>query len=363
MSIFLPDHEAFIQSLPERQQSFVVGNLLLYVFRGCQQADVRTSLEERKIRFDFLGWRRHLHHNGLLLRDGKLYVYAKMAKAPLCDKTHKLSETDLELLHAGLRYPPLRAHLRELQQTESCRLMTVRQFDRFVGKVLTSDDLLTYTRKFIHRKFHFVMRSYGMELDDIENRLKSNALYGLQRAYPRFEHVGHGVAIAKTLIKRSGINFIQELTTQKQNQLIHDVKNNTYSKTTVSLDAIADGTGQFLTADGTFVHRSLLVVGLAGANTFGQLPWDTLHALKELVNSNRLKTKQREFLGLMLGNYSEQFSEFLGGENDSLVESLSYNAYMKKVCEYLSVPLEAATHFLQNLAPQLGGNMHTHLND
>jgi hypothetical protein len=241
--------------------------------------------------------------------------------------------------------------------------MTIRQFDRFVGRVLSSEDLVTYTRKFIYRKFSFIMKSYGKELEDIENTLLSNALYGLQRSYPRFEHVGHGIAIAKTLVKRSGINYIQELTTQKQNQLIHDQERNTYSKTTVSLDAMVDGTGQFLSADGTFVHRSLLVVGLAGANTFGQLPWDTLHALKELVNSNKLKAKQRQFLRLMMGDYSEEFSTFLGAENDDMLESIPYHSYLNKVCTFLSIPLDAATQFLSNLKPQLGGTLATHLND
>ena len=279
------------------------------------------------------------------------------------DATHDLSEKDIELLNTGMRYRPLRIHLRELRDSEFCRTMTIRQFDRFVGRVLSSEDLVTYTRKFIYRKFSFIMKSYGKELEDIENTLLSNALYGLQRSYPRFEHVGHGIAIAKTLVKRSGINYIQELTTQKQNQLIHDQERNTYSKTTVSLDAMVDGTGQFLSADGTFVHRSLLVVGLAGANTFGQLPWDTLHALKELVNSNKLKAKQRQFLRLMMGDYSEEFSTFLGAENDDMLESIPYHSYLNKVCTFLSIPLDAATQFLSNLKPQLGGTLATHLND
>ena len=360
--IFLPEQEAFIEELTERQQSFVIGNLLLYIFHGCDQADVRNALVEKKIPFDFLAWRRHLKQNGPLLRDGKLFVYALAAKqkAPV---GLDLSDTDKFLLTQGLRYRPLAQHLRDLLQSPFCKVLSARQFDRFVAKVLSSEDLIVYTRKFINRKMQFIIKSYGKELEEIEDLLKTYALYGLLRAYPRFEHVGHGIAIAKTLIKRSGQNFIQEMTTQKRNELIHDTTNDTYSKTTVSLDGLVDGTGQFLTADGTFIHRSLLIVGLSGVNTFEKLPWDTLHALQELCHSARLKTKQREFLKLMLGNHSELFSQFLGGENDDLVETMSYSAYMGKVCDFLKVPTDAAIKFLDNLKPQLGGSALTQINN
>lgn len=363
MPIFLPEHESFLEELPERKQAFVVGNLLLYVFRGCNQADIRDAFNSRSIHFDFLKWRRHLHRNGLLLRDGKLHVYAKAARQPLCEKTLDLSPKDIAWLNHGLRYRPLKDHLRELQEAECGRVLNARQFDRFVARVLSSEDLVSYTRKFIYRKMSFILKSYGKELEEIEDLLKTYALYGLQRAYPRFEHVGHGIAIAKTLVKRSGQNFIQEMTTQKRNELLYDKSKDSYSKTTVSLDGMADGTGQFLTADGTFVHRSLLIVGLAGANTFDKLPWDTLHALKELCSSNRLKAKQREFLGLMMGNYSEGFSEFLGGENDDMLETMSYKNYMNRVCAFLSIPTDAAIEFLQNLRPHLGGSIASHMND
>lgn len=363
MTIFLPKHESFLQELPERKRAFVIGNLLLYVFHGCQQADIREALAEKKIPFDFLGWRRHLHRNGPLLRDGKLHVYAKAARKPLCPTTLGLSETDLDLLNLGLRYRPLKEHLREVQDTPFCRVLTARQLDRFIERVLVSEDLVGYTRKFIRRKMSFIMKSYGKDLEEIEESLKIYALYGLQRAYPRFEHVGHGIAIAKTLIKRSGNNFIKEMTTQKRNELIHDGDTGSYSKTTVSLDTIADGSGQFLTADGTHIHRSLLVVGLSGNNGFDKLPWDTLHALKELCSSSSLKAKQREFLGLMMGNYSEAFSAFLGAENDDVLENIPYNSYMNKVCAFLRIPPEAATDFLQNLRPHLGGNLVSQFNN
>ena len=357
MSILLPEHKLFIRNLPERHQSFVVGNLLLYLFRGCHQADIRTRFQEKKIQFDFLGWRRHLHHNGLLLRDGKLYVYAKSAKRSIDLTSYDLCDESLDLLDIGMKHRPLIAHLKELQKIDFCRVMSPRLFDRFVNYVLSSEDLTVYTRKFINHKMSFIKKSYNLHLDDIEHTLKANALYGLQRAYPRFEHTGHGIAIAKTVIKRTGQNFIDHMTTQKQNALIHDESNDTYSKTTVSLDSIADGTGQFLTEDGTYIHRSLLIVGISGSNSWNQIPMDTLHSLRELCHSSKLKMKQREFLNLMMGNYAEEFSKFLGVENNTALETLPYNAYMNKVCDFLSIPMDSALKFLKNLAPQLGGSM------
>ena len=355
MPLLLPQHAAFLGTLSERKQVYVLGTLLLYVFQGCKQLDVRNALVSHNIDFDFLGWRRHLRTNGLLLRDGKLYLYAKAGKKVLKPGTLDLDDIDKAVLDTAYRYRLLSSHLKLLLSNEDNKVMTAGQLDRFLSKVLSSDDLVTYTRKFINKKMNFIMKSYNMELEDLENTLKAYALYGLQRSYPRFEHVGHGIAIAKTVVKRSGINLIQELTTQKQNALLHDRATDSYSKTTVSLDGIADGTGQFLTADGTFVHRSLLVVGLGGANN-DSLSWDTLHSLKQLCNNSRLKAKQRQFLNLMLGNYNEGFSTWLGQSNNELLEEVPYNSYMNKVCNFLLIPTDAACRFLSGLKPQLGGN-------
>lgn len=356
MAIFLHEHIKYLRSLDRTQRSFLMGNLMLYVFRGCHQSDVRLNLEKRNLKFDFLTWRRHLKSNGTLLRDGKLYLYALAAKDPLKQSTLDLTKVDLYLLDLALSYRPLKAHLTFLAKGQERPVMTPRSFDRFVAKVLSSEDLVTYTRKFINKKMKFIMKSYDQELLDIEHTLKACALYGLQRSYPSFEHLGHGIAIAKTLIKRNGINFIQEMTTKKKDQLLHDEATDTYSKRTVSMDAIADGTGQFLTADGTFVHRSLLVVGLGGSSTVEGIAWDTLHALKQLQNSSALKNKQREFLKLMLGTHSEAFSDFLGRQNDELLESIPYTTYTKLVCAFLRIPHDAASEFLANLRPSLGGN-------
>lgn len=356
MPILLAEHESAIRELPIRKQAFLLGNLFLYIFHGCRQADIRVALSEKKIDFDLLGWRRHLHTNGTLLRDGKLYAYATICKVKIDLSTLSLTESDIQLIKLALHYRPFSNHLKEYSSMSTCRALSARQFDKFVGAVLTDKDLISYTRKFIHKKMSFIMKSYNMDLYDIENTLRDRALYGLQRAYPLFEHLGHGIAIAKTLIKRSGINFIQEMTTQKQNALLQDKITGAYSKTTVSLDTIADGTGQFLTSDGTFIHRSLLVVGLSGLNTFENLSWDTQYSLEQVCYNRRLKPKQRQFVSLMLGKYHAEFSEFLGDSNDEVLESISYQSYTSKVCNFLGVPIQAGYQFLSNLKVHLGGS-------
>lgn len=356
MSILLPAHEDYVRALPRQHRAQLLGSLLLYVFRGTQQSDLREKFAQLGLHdFDFLGWRRHLHRNGALLRDGKLWVFSRIVDHAR-PKGLDLTRIDLALLTVALEYPPLVRRLRYLHRIEKRAPLTPAELDLFIQNVLTSEDLLSYTRKYIRKKMSFLRTSYGTTFADLESDLRSWGAYSLLRSYPRFDDLGHGIAIAKTTVKRRGVNLMKTLTSQKQNQLI-TAADGSCERTTVSLSNIADSAGQFLTADGTFIHRSLLVVGLDGLSpSASTVSWDMHRSLETLSTGDFLKEKQKEFLRLMLGKHSDAFSEFIGQPNEDACETLSYELYTKQVCRYLSVLPETAKRFLSNLRPHLGGS-------
>lgn len=335
-----------------------MGTLLLYLFRGIHQADMRELFYKLGVDdFDFLSWRRHLHRNGALLRDGKIWVYDKCLGNPAQNASLDLSRKDLTLLSAGAAYPPLIRRVKFLSRTEGRPSMTPKELDAYIVEVLTSEDFLVYTRKFIRKKMSFLRTSYGVSYADLENDLKIWGNYSLLRSYPRFDDVGHGIAIAKTTVKRRGVNLIKTLTAKRQNQLITR-SDGSCEKTTVSLSNIEDTTGQFLTADGTFIHKSLLVTGLDGLSSAASgVSWETLHSLNSMLSGRKLRDRQKEFLSLMLGRHSDKFSEFLGEDNEVFVERTGYDRYMDHVCAFMGLQQETARAFLSNLKPLLGGKM------
>lgn len=362
MAMFSQDHQTFIRKLPEQDRSFLLGTLFLYVFRGTDQSSIRTSLAKRGIAFDLLGWRRQLHSNGALLRDGKVSMYRNACGQADTKKIAALTPMDRRFVASAMEFKPLSKRLGFLNNTEQRPPMTVVEFDRFAADVLTSDDLTVYIKKYVRRKMSFLKVSYGRTFQELEMDLLSWAHYALLRSYPRFDDVGHGIAIAKTVVKHRGVNLIMSMTAAKQNQLITN-EDGSCESTTVSLSGIADDTGQFLTADGTFIHRSLLVVGINGVSSNDSSPdWETLQAIQQLMRSSELTTSHKTFLQLMLGVHDEDFSTYLGEPNEDVVEKVDYMRYMKKVCEFLGLPLARATRFLGSLKPHLGGISNLALN-
>lgn len=358
MSIFTQEEATFIRRLPETKRITLIGLLFQYVFRGNRQEDIRDVLQKRDIPFDLLSWRLALHRNGDLLRDGKAWIYALYSGRDPEASAYDLTRADRVFIDYALQYKPLRGRLRTLRRDEGRPSWSPARLDAFVTTVLHSPDLLGYARRFIHHKMGFLVKSYGQTFGGIESDLMTWALYGLLRAYPRFDDVGHGIAIAKTTLKRRGINFIKAKTTQGKNELILK-PDGKYERTTVSLSSITDGTGQFLSADGTYIHRSLLVVGMDGLNSSrGAVDWESMHALNELLKSRMLNAHHRRFLSLMLGKHDEEFSQFLGVDNDEYIEKTDYHRYRANVCAFMGLTESRVSSFLESLKPHLGGAFH-----
>jgi hypothetical protein len=312
--------------------------------------------------FDFLGWRRQLHSNGALLRDGKIAMFRSFCGEVDLKKAFILSNLERRWIAEATEFKPLSRRLNLLHKVEQRPPLSTVDFDSFAAEVLNSDDLRSYIRKFVRRKMGFLVKSYGRSYEELEMDLVGWGQYSLLRAYPRFDDVGHGIAIAKTTVKRSGVNLIKSATAAKQNQLITNA-DGSCEATTVSLSGVADDSGQFLTDDGTFIHRSLLVVGINGVSTgAGGTDWETLQAIQQLMRSAELTPHHKEFLSMMLGQHDDEFSAFLGEPNEDVLEKTDYIRYMKKICEFMGVSVNRATSFLGSLRPHLGGHCSYTLN-
>ena len=355
MPIFSQDESLFIRNLPEKKRIQLTGTLFLYIFRGNKQEEIRELLDKQDIPFDFLTWRRSLHQNGVLLRDAKIWMYGVA-----CGESYRFSDFDLTradrvFMAYAQQYRPLEQRLKLLCKEEQRDPLGLKAFDQYAGEVLASEDLQTYVRKYLRRKMGFLVASYNVSFDELESDLMSWAHYALLKSYPRFDDVGHGLAIAKTTVKRRGVNLMKTLTSQRNNSLITR-EDGKCERTSVSMSTIGDLTGQFLTADGTFIHRSFLVVGIDGVNSsVNSVGWETQRAIKELLTSPMLNSLHKEFLNLMLGEQHEGFSEFLGEPNEEYIERSDYETYMHKICRYMGLTTDMVTSFLASLKPHLGG--------
>lgn len=354
MSIFDKEHEASLAAMPPMLRRSVIGSLCLYVFRGTDQAEIREVLKSRQVDFEFLSWRRHLHRNGEFLRNGKIFLYQRHCGLNPRPKDFELSRRDSAWLNSALEFQPLHRRLEALRVEEGREPISMQEFDKFAATVLQHEGFLTYIRKYIRKKMSFLRASYNVTFRELESDLCSWAFYALLRAYPRLTDIDHGVAIANTIAKRRGVNLIKGFTAQKNNALVTQ-SDGSCERTSVSLSHLADGTGQFLSDDGSFIHRSLLVVGINGlSSAASNVSWDTLHSLNELTTSDSFTSHQQRFLRLMMGTPDQEFSAWLSQPNEEYVHRVDYDQYQTKVCEFLGLPAHLASRFLTNLRSHLG---------
>lgn len=329
-------------TLPQLQPLF--GALLLYSFRGCTQQDIRQLIAKQGYEFDFLSWRRELPSNGLLLKDQKVHTFWKFANGDRLPMD-SISRTESNALACALEYPKLQRHLKQLVKY-GARAMTVPQLDKYIARSLYSSDVTAYLRTLVSQKMSFLAQSYGYTRSSLLSELQIGALVALLKSYPRYENLGHMRAICKAAGHNHCINVIKSNVTTARQRLKQN-EDGTYSNVIVPLDMY--GSDQAVhSEEGSVV--ATLVTGIDGVS---QSQWEQMFALKELLESNRLKPRQREFLRLALGTHDPGFSEFLGRPNEDYLEKRPHVDYLRAVCRYLDLDERGAFKFLTSLRNHL----------
>lgn len=318
----------------------LLGSLLLYVFRGCTQADVREVINREGYEFDFLSWRRELPSNGLLLKDQKIHSYWHFVNEERLG-LDSISRKEANALECAMEHPKLRRHLKELVKY-GARPMTIRQLDNYIGKSLYSSDVTAHMRTLVAKKMSFLVQSFGFTKSSLMAELQINALVTLLRSYPRYENLGHMKAICKASAHNHCINFIKTNTTTSRQRLQQN-SDGTYRNVLVPLDMY--GPDQSVSSEEGGISATL-VTGIDGVS---QSQWEQMFALRQVLESGKLKPRQRSFLTLALGRYDEAFSTFLGQPNDDYLEKRPYTDYLRAACRYLDIDETAAFKFLESL--------------
>lgn len=322
----------------------LLDSLTLYVFRGCHQADIRKVLAKLDFNFDFLSWRRDLPHNGVLLKDCKLWLY----RLYLCNEKitiDSLSRKDRNSLEASLDNKLVSRHLRSLKQYGAPALLP-EELDSRIADSLYSHDVTAFLHHVVRTKLAFLVQSFGYSARDLVDELRLSSLVALLKTYPRYEHLGHMRAVCKANAANRAQNIIDTNTTDSRQRLRQN-PDGTYTNLLVPMD-LYGSEQSIIGEDGTV--SATLVSGLDGVS---HSQWERLFSLRQLTGSASLTPKQRLFLRLALGEPHGDFSAFIGRSNDEAIEAMSYNDYIRKVCRFVKVTEEMAHEFLQSLQPRL----------
>lgn len=319
---------------------------LLYAFGGVSSKECHIKLTGLGLVFKLSPLQRSLRHNGLLLKNMKVYLYQKWwytniealpELAASCRFVRKtLKEPEVRIALKALAQPRLSSYLRKLSRKHALPL-SLEAVDRVMVTVLQCADFKTYLSRFVWKKMAFIIRSYGTTFQQIEADLHEAALFNLLRTFPYWTDTGHCIAIAKTAIHNRGHNFIKECSTQSRLALGKNDDGSHYA-VNVSLDpeAAAFVTGTEAPASGT------------DGTDYDPSREDGLNSLRSLMTCSSLLPWQREFVRLSTGSYDSSFSLWCR-ENNAHLADQDYTKYSGLVLQYLGIEQRQALAFLSSL--------------
>ena len=314
------------------------GRIMLHVYGGCSQAYVH-AYTDRLGCFDWPNWKKAYKKNGELYKNSKFYLYSRFTIVATPAKAG-ITQEEADALRLAAKFDHLVAFITEMRDVRKCHPLTVEKLDSLLGKVLTSKDIKDYAGRYINAKMRFLITSYGQTYGDLFAKLIQSAYFGLIKQYPNFEDADHLYKLAKVSIHNAGVNIILKETSQKRN-VLEQHADGTYYKTTMDIDT--------LPTDDSPIATSYLVTGLDGSYSSR---WEETFSLRELTKSEKLNDNHKQYLQLLLGETTEDFTNFIGPNGHNLFDE-DYKAYTAKVCEYLGISKERSKSFLRSLQKHL----------
>ena len=285
-----------------------------YLFRGMDNQRFRAYFDngiKAKARID---------RSGYILLNCKLYAWASWV-----GRQHGVTKLSPERFGVSKEDARLLRKL-DLGFVGNWPAYRLTSFQRLVAQELFNSEMNSYIGKFITKKMTFLIKSYGVTRQDIENDLRTAALYHVYRAYPYFESPLHLRNVGKTALKRAGQDLIQYHTHPSRQKLRGP--------------------------DFEHAHVPLAMLESVPAE---QSSFDVDRALQALAPVyEQYGSRGKHFLDLLSGGADPHFSDFLGKPNEIVYETIPFEEYMQKVQSHLQITDRQREAFFRKLRKRTG---------
>lgn len=338
--------------------------VLVYMFRGIEAQELS---EEFKL---VLGWsgsdcivfRRALRQVGAIQKNLKFYMYARICGYDVAYKDFQVSETDARWANRIMRSKTDGAtKLRKLcmrYHRKGYKPISLATFDKHLARL--PGELREHLGKLVGKKMRFLTDSSQIGSNDTRQDLLEEGLYAVYKAYPEIQTPLHLVNIAKNAVHNRAMNIIKEQTTASRSRVTKN-DDGSFSGTLLSINASISPEMLYstteVTSGGAMVVCNSLMSGLDGRPVEGERPDDVDRAreLRLLVEGmvSTMSPQAQTFVHLMMGEHSDEFSDWLGKPNTEVYEKSSREAYLEKVRVFLDIPVPNAKRFVKKLRDQL----------
>lgn len=283
-----------------------------------------------------------LSRDGTLLFEAKPYVYNRACGFQLSAGDYALSPDQKRRLRAAVDgSKTLPTHLSKLWK-KSYPALLPEDLRLLTGEILSSKEFNTFLSKFSYRKMTFLASTYGVKHEDLISDMKLSACYAILRAYPAYSNKLHVLNIGKTAAHNRGVNLIYEHTAQSRNRLSTSTAGGVgvYNATTFSLEELQETSAN----QGVLIldHHNLIVDAKESERTI-----DTTLAFTQLEDC--LPPKKRALIQLLRGIHDDEFSTYLGEDNEDFADRVSHEILLRKACVFLNIKPIDATNWLRSL--------------
>lgn len=258
--------------------------------------------------------------DGYVLKNCKAYAWAYYKAVQEGEKLPRGSDfgidaDDLALLqrlnlsHISLEYPAY----------------SLYDYQALIDSATNSRAMNAYIGRFVSKRMTFLMRSYGVERDDLEHECKLGALRSIYMRYPQFDSLLHLNNTAKTGIHNAGESQVTFYTGPARQRLQQE-------------------------ADGSFSSRHVSTESLSEL----EAPQPYLSHIKDYLEilaklSDRMRPSTQRFLMCCAGQYDAGFSAYLEENNTEAVEVMAYSRYLSKAKRYFELTDKEVTKIFTRL--------------
>ena len=362
----LANHDPAFLLLDRNARLEVSGAVLLYAFRAIRSAELSSVFKK------YLDWtgaqclafRKVSNGSGYIQKNLKFWVYAALVHKARPKTTEKPARSSFEVQRVDSKWlrvliesnlyasKMLLRFVKESRQEYAPR--SIKDFDADLISIYP--DLLLVCRKFVTRKFRFLTKSGQLEAEAIVSSMTESSIRAIYRAYPSVDSPLHMKNIGIRTIHNTGINIIAEQTTKSRQRMIRNA-DGTFSGLVLSLSQGLRPNDTTLVGQAVSGICTPLIVGLAGVSVEGEQVTDVnrLYDLRHTLDQvqERMDTRSRRFVDLLMGEFDEAFSAHLGQANDEVAQKVGRLEYANLVRGYLRVSVETAKGIIHTLRTEL----------
>lgn len=305
--------------LSSHEMSSIGGATFAYLFHRITQDElvkVIKRLDESKVERVLDVVRR----DGYVLRNCKLYAWAffksrhggrkPQSKAFGIHRQDVQFLSRLNLAHIDLKY----------------EAFSLEDYKALVEGATTGPTVDGYIGRFISKRMTFLLRSYNVKREDLENEMVASAVRAIYMKFPHFESALHLTNTAKTAIHNSGETLVTYYTSPSRQRLM-------------------------LNSEGQYEARNVnteVLVDLEAAPSYLDHVKDYLEVLARL-GERRMRPDVQRFLLCCAGHYDEEFSAFLKMNNAEAIEDMAYSRYLSKARKHFKFSEWQVTRLFEKL--------------